>query len=59
MIHIVWENLIILLIIFLLIIGVPISVLVWLVKGRNAGGSKIKELEQRIEKLESEKKHDC
>ena len=55
MMHIiVWENLIIQLIIFLIIIGIPITVLVSFLKRRK---SKIKELEQRIEELEREQKH--
>ena len=54
-----WGTAIYQLIIFLIIISVPIAVLVWLVKVRIGRVSKIKELEQRIEKLEREKKHDC
>jgi len=54
-----WGTAIYQLIIFLIIISVPIAVLVWLVKVRSGRVSKIKELEQRIEKLEREKKHDC
>lgn len=49
-----WGTLIYQLIFLLIIIGVPIAVLVWCVKGRNRKNSKIEELEQRIEKLERE-----
>ncbi|MBP1931997.1 hypothetical protein [Ammoniphilus resinae] len=50
MYHIEWGTAIYQLFIFLLVIGVPILIIVFFLMKRS---SKIKELEQRIEKLEN------